>query len=803
MSTPAPDPEITPQVYRGMGLSDSEYEAILALVGRSITYTELGMFAVMWSEHCGYKSSRNVLRLFKRYAASLDGEGFENAGIVDIGDGIGVAMKMESHNHPSAIEPYNGAATGVGGILRDIFTMGARPVASLNSLRFGPIRDGDGPPDEVARNRYLFEHIVAGIGGYGNCVGVPTVAGEVAFHPRYSGNPIVNAMAVGVVKVGHEASAKAAGTGNPVLYVGSATGRDGIHGATFASDTLGEDGESSRPNVQIGDPFAEKLLIEATLEALETGDVVAIQDMGAAGLTCSTCEMSAKGALGMDIEIRRVPLREQDMSSYEIMLSESQERMLAVVEKGREDAVAAVFKKWELQAEIIGQVTEDPHVRIKDRGHIVADIEAPQLTDLCPAYDLPAEEPPHALKAVAFDASALKEPSDYGIVLLKLLRSPSIASKRWVYEQYDYQVQTQTTLIPGRADAAVLALRDTKRGIALSVDGNGRYCYFDPHEGGKLAVCEAARNVACTGAMPRAITDCLNFGDPNQPIVFWQFKNAVKGIAEAAEALGTPVISGNVSFYNESPVGEILPTPTIGMLGVLEEADARVGMGFQGEAGAIYLLSAAPASVRHDGIGASEYLAVHHGIEDGLPPRANLAAEKAVCEFLVQAAHERWIDSAHDCSDGGMAVALAECCMTGGAGALLWMQGAGASEHPWMHVLADTQPDAASALRRELDSAGTQQNPFTWSRSPAALLFGELAPRIVIGVSCERLERGVSARLHEAAAAHGLHLRCVGAYSRPAQRMVVAGQLASLIDLPVAALTEAYEGAIPEAMGGH
>lgn len=782
------EPEITPEVARSMGLSDTEYSLIVEKMGRTPTYTELGMFAVMWSEHCGYKSSRAVLRLFKRYAAALEGEGFENAGIVDIGDGIGVAMKMESHNHPSAVEPHNGAATGVGGILRDIFTMGARPVASLNSLRFGPTRDGEAPPEEVARNRYLLEHVVAGIGGYGNCVGVPTVGGEVCFHPRYSGNPLVNAMAVGVVRLGQEASAKAKGIGNPVLYVGSATGRDGIHGATFASDILSKNGEASRPNVQIGDPFAEKLLIEATMEAIASGDVVAIQDMGAAGLTCSTCEMSASGGVGMEIDVRRVPLREADMSAYEIMLSESQERMLAVVEPGREEAVRAIFHKWELAAEVIGFVTNDGLVRVKDGGRVVAEVVARQLADECPVYELPAVAPDYATRAMGFDPASVPEPADYGQALLQLLGSPNIASKRWVYEQYDSQVQTQTSMGPGGGDAATLALRGTKRGIALAVDGNARQVYLDPFEGGRLAVAEAARNVACSGARPRAVTDCLNFGDPTDPHVYWQFKGAVRGIAEAAEALDTPVVSGNVSFYNESPQGEVLPTPTIGMLGVLEDASCRLGMGFQGERGLVFLLWGGMSAVRHSGLGASEYLAVCHGREDGLPARADMKAEKLVTEFLVRAAAERWIGSAHDCSDGGFAVSLAECCLAGGCGAITAL----GNEAPRVE-----DEDLSDMLRRELGGASHDTNPFGWSRSPAALLFGEVSPRIVIGV--QDLSR--SPQLHDLAHTLGVHFRCIGAYSSQMDSIEVTAPGSTLLRVSVDSAREAYEGALPRALG--
>lgn len=651
---------LAPETYSSMGLNQGEYERILELMGREPTLTELGMFAVMWSEHCGYKYSRPVLAYFKRYKEALEGKGFENAGVVDIGDGWGVTMKVESHNHPSAVEPYQGAATGVGGIIRDILTMGARPIASLNSLRFGPITDSasqaEGAGATIARNRYLFEHVVAGIAGYGNCVGVPTVAGEVDFHPRYSGNPLVNAMCVGMLRLEDLTTAEASGIGNPVIYLGSSTGKDGIHGATFASAELDEESESKRPNVQIGDPFAEKLLIEATLEALKTGAIVAIQDMGAAGLTCSTIEMSSKGQVGMEVDLDLVPMREADMSAYELMLSESQERMLAVAHRGREQEVLDVFRKWGLNAVVIGQVTEDGLTTIRRHGRIEAQVQASWLADNCPTYYAKAEEPEYHRRAKAFDSSAVG-PSDPREALLKLLRSPSIASKRWVYRQYDQQVQTQTAVLCGQGDAAVIAPRGTAKGLAVKIDGNARHTYLDPYVGGQLAVCEAARNVACVGGAPVAVTDGLNFGSPEDPTVFWQFREAVRGIADAAEAMGTPVISGNVSFYNESDLGAILPTPVIGMLGVLPDASKRAGVGPKTSSGHLLLIetSAGPPA-----LGASSYLAEVHGIEDGLPVAPNLAQERMLCDLLVRLVGERVVTTAHDCSEGGLAVTLAE-----------------------------------------------------------------------------------------------------------------------------------------------
>lgn len=622
----------------------------------------------MWSEHCAYKYSRPVLAYFKRYREAMESNSFENAGVVDIGDGLLATMKVESHNHPSAVEPYQGAATGVGGIIRDIFTMGARPVASLNSLRFGPIRDGEAAPEVVRRNRYLFEHVVDGIGGYGNCVGVPTVGGEISFHRRYSGNPLVNAMAVGILEKGKLTTAAASGIGNPVVYLGSATGKDGIHGATFASDTLGEDSEAKRPNVQIGDPFAEKLLIEATLEALETGAIVAIQDMGAAGLTCSTIEMSSKGGVGMDVDLDLVPMRESDMTGYELMLSESQERMLCVAEKGREGEVQAVFEKWGLPAVVIGEVTDSGVVRIRRWGRIEAEVPARFLTDECPTYSLEADPPPYFALASErrFDDLPRIDAVD---ALHKLLSTPGLGSKRWVYRQYDQQVQTQTAVVPGSADAAVLAPRGTRKGISLAIDGNGRQVYFDPYIGGQLAVAEAARNVACTGAKPVAVTDGLNFGNPQLPHVYWQFREAVRGIADAANALGTPVISGNVSFYNESELGEVLPTPIIGMMGVIDDADQRLTMAMPQGNGAIGLLGYSLPSNPQHALGASAYLAEVHGIEDGRPCPPDLAGEKRLADALVEIAGKGLAFAAHDVSEGGLVFALAEMAVVGGVGA--------------------------------------------------------------------------------------------------------------------------------------
>ncbi|HRI44182.1 MAG TPA: phosphoribosylformylglycinamidine synthase subunit PurL [Fimbriimonadaceae bacterium] len=743
---------LAPEVYRSMGLEDSEYARICELMGRTPNLTELGMFAVMWSEHCGYKYSRPVLSYFKRYREALEGQGLENAGLVDLGYGLAVAMKIESHNHPSAVEPYQGAATGVGGIIRDIFTMGARPIACLNSLRFGPI---DEPSAE--RSRYLFEHVVAGIGGYGNCVGVPTVAGEVAFHRRYEGNPLVNAMCVGIVRSHRVATAAAEGVGNPVLYLGSATGKDGIHGATFASDVLDEESEAKRPNVQIGDPFAEKLLIEATLEALETGAIVAIQDMGAAGLTCSTIEMSAKGGVGMDIDLDRVPTREPGMSAHDMMLSESQERMLCVAQRGRERDVVEVFEKWGLHAVVIGRVTEGPSVRVFREGRLEAEVVAGHLADECPTYTTQPAVPAYHERARRFDPSSLPE-VDPAEALLALLASPTIASKRWVYEQYDQSVQTQTTLLPGYGDAAVLAPRGTTKGIALKVDGNARAVYFDPVAGGQLAVAEAARNVACTGAMPTAVTDGLNFGSPRDPEVYWQFEGCVRGIAEACEALGTPVVSGNVSFYNESDNGAILPTPLIGMLGILEHADRRVGMAPPpgAQLGLIWIdLPSVPAG----GLGASEYLSRVHGIEDGLPVPPDLSGERALCRVLVELAAEGAILAAHDSSEGGLAVALAEMAMAGGVG------------------LSVTLPLCLGTNRVD------------------ALLFGERPGEVVVAFAEAALSR-----VQSAAEGAGLRFAAIGHSLQGEDALLIGFGDEKPIGVTLAQARATYERAIPSAM---
>jgi len=643
------------------GLTDQEYSQILECLGRTPTITELGIYSVMWSEHCSYKNSIAVLKTLPREGGALLVEaGDENAGLVDIGDGLAVAFKIESHNHPSAVEPYQGAATGVGGIHRDIFTMGARPICALNSLRFGSL--------ENSRVRYLFDGVVRGIGDYGNSFGVPTVAGEVYFDPAYEGNPLVNAMSVGIVKVDSTASAIAEGAGNKVFIVGSATGRDGIHGATFASEEISEESEKKRPSVQVGDPFTEKLLLEATLEALSAGVIVGIQDMGAAGITCSSCEMSAKGGAGMRLNLDHVPVREADMSAYEIMLSESQERMLLVCVPGKEEELQAIFVKWDLYAVCVGEVTDTGRVQVKYRGEQVADVEAEHLVlgGGAPVYHRDSRRPDYLdTTSVLPDIEDLRS-HEVESAMLSLLASPNIASKQWVYEQYDTMVRTGTINGPGPGDAAVVRIKGSNKGLAVKTDCNGRYVYLNPHKGGQIAVAEAARNVVCAGGRPLAITNCLNFGNPYKPEVYWTFKEAVRGMGEACRMLNTPVTGGNVSFYNENPEGAVFPTPTIGMLGLVEDVAAHTTQAGPCTPGhTVYLLSPKSWSFRTHQceLGATEYLHSCHGLTCGDAPHLDMTEEYAVQESALAMIQSGLIASAHDVSDGGLLVALAECVL--------------------------------------------------------------------------------------------------------------------------------------------
>jgi len=664
-TAPAPlDPARAAQLAAEFGLKPEEYDRVLAILGRTPSLTELGVFSVMWSEHCSYKSSRVWLRELPTKAPwVLQGPG-ENAGVIAIGDGLAAVFKMESHNHPSWIEPYNGAATGVGGILRDVFTMGARPIANLNALRFGS-------PD-APRMKQVIDGVVRGIGGYGNCVGVPTVGGEVNFHPAYNGNPLVNAMTVGIARADRIFTAKATGVGNPVVYVGSRTGRDGIHGATMSSAEFSADAEEKRPTVQIGDPFAEKLLIEACLELMATDAIVAIQDMGAAGLTSSSVEMAGKGGMGIDLDLDAVPQREEGMTAYEMMLSESQERMLMVLKPGREAEAEAIFRKWELDFAVIGRLTDTGRIVIRHRGRVEADIPLAPLESEAPLYRRPTEETP---KQPLLEAAAIPNPLPIEEALLRLVACPDLCSRRWIWDQYDSLVNGQTVKRPGAADAAIVKIEDHARALALTTDCTPRYVAADPEEGAKQAVAEAWRNITATGAQPLAITDNMNFGNPEKPRIMGQFAAAVRGMAAACAALDFPVVSGNVSLYNETEGRPILPTPAIGGVGVLE--DARLAVGLALPAGADLVLIGATAG--H--LGQSLWLREIAGREEGAPPPVDLAAERRNGEFVRARILAGEVLACHDCSDGGLLVAIAEMAMASGLGVSLAPAPAGIPEH--------------------------------------------------------------------------------------------------------------------------
>ena len=724
---------------RGMGLKEHEWELLRRELGRSPNLTELGMFAVMWSEHCSYKHSKLALRQFPTSGPRvLVGPG-ENAGVVDIGDGQAVVFKIESHNHPSAIEPYQGAATGVGGIVRDVFAMGARPVALLNSLRFGEL--------DSAHQRYLFAGVVSGIAGYGNCLGIPTLGGEVYFNQSYTGNCLVNAMCVGLIAQDKLARGKAAGLRNRVLLVGALTGRDGIHGATFASEELSDSSSSKRPMVQVGDPFMEKLLIEACLELIGKQTIVGMQDLGAAGLTSASSEMAARAGTGVDIDVARVPRREPNMNPYEVMLSESQERMLLVVEPARVAEVKEICQRWGLDASDIGEVTNTGLVRVFADGEMVAEVPAKALASAAPVYNPPAELPPWQNEVQELNLAALPLPEDLNAVLLSLLASPNIASKEWVYRQYDHQVRGDTVVLPG-SDAAVLRVKGTTKGLAMSVDCNSRYVYLDPYEGGAIAVAEAARNIAVSGAEPLAMTNCLNFGNPEKPEIFYQFWQAIAGMAAACRALETPVTGGNVSLYNETNGRAIYPTPTVGMVGLLADVTQRVTAAFKNEGDAIMLLGET-----FEELGGSEYLKVVHGQERGRPPRLDLVAEKALQKLLVAAAQQGLLSSAHDCSEGGLLVALGECVVLSGLG-------------------AEVELENERGLR------------------PDALLFGESQSRVVVSVSQAKL-----AGLSSLCAHYGVPTTKIGQVSQASLRVRLWPTV--VIDLPTTKLMSEWRGAIP------
>jgi phosphoribosylformylglycinamidine synthase subunit PurL len=779
METTQSEIKVTPQIAAEHGLTPEEYARIQTILGRDPNITELGIFSVMWSEHCSYKSSRvHLKRLPTRGARVVQGPG-ENAGVVDVGDGLVAVFKIESHNHPSFVEPFQGAATGVGGILRDIFTMGARPIAVLDSLRFGPITSGPAAghatPEEIRRNRQILDGVVRGIAFYGNCFGVPTVGGEVLFEPCYSSNPLVNALALGVGRREELFFARASGAGNPVIYLGAKTGRDGIHGASLlASAEFSEESQQKRPNVQVGDPFMEKLLLEACLEAMRTGAVVAIQDMGAAGLTSSSSEMASRGGVGIELDLSRVPQRETGMTAYEMMLSESQERMLLVAERGREREVFAVFEKWGLDAVEIGRVTSDGMLRLIHQGHLAAEVPAHALAEEGPRYERPIAKPAAAAAERARPLVELaREGSDLTENFRQLLASPSIASKYWITEQYDSMVRTNTRVGPGSGDAAVLRLKETKRALAIATDGNGRWGFLSPRLAAMHAVAEAARNVACTGARPIAVTNCLNFGNPEKPEVMWQFTTTIDGISEACRILETPVTGGNVSFYNETLGKPIYPTPVLGVLGLLEDAECALGSGFGNEGDMIVLLDASedgstavesedagpkPGAAFKSEFSSSEYAKTIHGVVAGGPPAIDLAAEKRLIECLVQLAAEKAILSAHDVSEGGIAVTLAESCFGS----------SGLSAHVDLTTEAAGQPAEMA-------------------------LFSERGARAIVSASPDFV-----ARINAIAAQWGVTSRRIGKVIRGEFRIQYKGALVVRGDL--SSFKKAWDQSLPEAL---
>ncbi len=762
---------ITPEIVREHGLTPDEYEKIKQLLGgREPTITELGIFSVMWSEHCSYKSSRiHLKRLPTRSRRVVQGPG-ENAGIIDIGDGWACAFKIESHNHPSFIEPFQGAATGVGGILRDIFTMGARPVAVMDSLRFGPITSStaadksvrsaqaNSAQAEIHKNHSLLEGVVSGIASYGNCFGVPNLGGETKFEACYSGNPLVNAFALGLVRRDQIFYAKASGEGNPVIYVGSKTGRDGIHGATMASEEFSEASEAKRPNVQVGDPFLEKLLLEACLEAMQTGAIVGIQDMGAAGLTCSTCEMGARGQVGTEIELDRVPQRETGMTAYEIMLSESQERMLLVAQKGREDEVFRVFEKWGLDAVEIGHVTSDGKMRVLHHGEVVSEIPNEALTDDAPVYTRPLERWESPVPREMPASIKLGQASDFAGGLRRLLASPNICGKRWVWQQYDHMVQTNTVEGPGAGDAGVIRIKGSQRALAMALDGNGRWCYLDPKLGAMHAVAEAARNVACSGATPVGATNCLNFGNPEKPHIMWQFSKVIDGITKACEELDVPITGGNVSFYNETLGEGIYPTPVIGIVGILDDVQKAAFPHFREPGRVIVLLRASESGDLTDAeseFGSSEYAKEILGSIWGFPPALELEREAALQKAIVEMIGAGLVDSAHDCSEGGIAVTLAESAFTNGVG-----------------------------VRANLASLGLP---------PEFVLFGEDASRVVI--SCDRSKLS---RIQQVAGKYRLFAEEIGETVSDQLEITLDGRV--VVSSAVSELRDAFEGALEAAL---
>jgi phosphoribosylformylglycinamidine synthase subunit PurL len=729
------------------GITPEEYERIRTLLGREPNLTELGMFSVMWSEHCSYKSSRVHLRTLPTEGPRVVQGPGENAGAVDIGQGLVAVFKIESHNHPSFIEPYQGAATGVGGIIRDIFTMGARPLALLNSLRFGPLDD--------PQTRRIFEGVVAGIGGYGNSIGIPTIGGEVAFEESYALNPIVNALCLGIARTDQIVKGRAEGVGNPVFYVGAKTGRDGIHGATMASAEFDEQSAEKRPAVQVGDPFMEKLLLEACLEVMKSDALVGIQDMGAAGLTCSTCEMAARAGTGVDFDVAAVPKRETGMTPYEALLSESQERMLLVARRGRDAEIERIFEKWDLHAVRIGTVTDDGLVRVREGGATVAEIPASALTDDAPLYRRPTREPSYLAEAHRVSPSELATASAPYEVLLELLASPTVASKRWVYRQYDSMVRTNT-LVQAGMGTPVVRVKGTTMALAVSVDGNGRFCYLDPKRGAMLAVAEAARNVACAGAVPIGATNNLNFGNPERPEIMWQFAQAVEGLGEACRAFQIPVTGGNVSLYNETDGRGILPTPVIGIVGLIEDASYALERRFPGEGASVILLG----ENRGD-VGGSEYLATVHGLLRGSPPPALLERERALQQLLPALAAEGLIRSAHDVAEGGLAVTLAECCFdTGGLG-----------------VSVDVPAASEGSAVSQVD----------------ATLFGESAPLVIVSA-----DAGAASSVLDRARSAGVPARAIGRTG--GSQLLIAIEGRDVVDIGIEEAEDRWATAIERRM---
>ncbi|WP_339222144.1 phosphoribosylformylglycinamidine synthase subunit PurL [Paenibacillus sp. FSL H8-0332] len=726
------------RIYSQFGVSDSEYELITSFMGRKPNYTEIGVFSVMWSEHCAYKNSKPLLSRFPTSGPKvLMGPG-EGAGIVDIGDNQAVVFKIESHNHPSAVEPYQGAATGVGGIIRDIFSMGARPVALLNSLRFGKL--------ESDRVKYLFEHVVSGIAGYGNCIGIPTVGGEIMFDDSYDGNPLVNAMCVGLIDHDKIQRGVAKGVGNPVFYVGPPTGRDGIHGATFASVELSDESEAKRTAVQVGDPFMEKLVMESCLELIDSGIVLGIQDMGAAGLTCSSAEMASKAGNGLELYLDQVPQREDGMTPYEMMLSESQERMLFVVEPKDEAQAQEIFDRWGVICRKVGKVTDDGRLKLFHHGEVVGDMPVKALVDECPIYNKPSAVPAYYEENAAIDTLRYEEVTDLGGALRTVLGSPTVASKAWVYNQYDYMVRTSTAVRPG-SDAAVVTIHGTRKGLAMTTDCNGRYVYLDPEVGGRIAVSEAARNIVCSGAQPLAITDNLNFGSPEKPEIFWQMERAVDGMAEACRVLDTPVIGGNVSLYNENASGSIYPTPVVGMVGLIEDTDHITTQAFKQEGDAVLLLGVTKAE-----LGGSEFQYAVHGLTEGRPPELDLATERKLLDAVLAAIRSGLVRSAHDLSEGGLAGALAESCISGSIGANI-----------------------------ELSAGGLRQD---------VALFSESQSRIILTSAPEHAEE-----LKAAVAAYGVPVEIIGTVGGERLRVTLDGS--SALDEAVNELKTIWEDAIP------